>query len=84
MNDIVAGVQRYQSLLVSNLRSHIEQVLKKHLENISEHLQKEVMDVFDSFVDPFTSVTTTFRQKSAMKKQLNILDAVEIPISQTL
>ncbi|XP_042349769.1 uncharacterized protein LOC121948439 [Plectropomus leopardus] len=84
MNDIVAGVQQYQSSLVSNLRSQIEQVLKKHLENTPGHLQKEVMDVFDSFVDPFTSVTTTFRQNSAMKKQLSILDADEIPISQTI
>lgn len=84
MNDIVAGVQQYQSSLVSNLRSQIEVVLKKHLENTSGHLQNEVMDVFDSFVDPFTSVTTTFRQNSAMRKQLSILDADEIHISQTL
>ena len=60
MNDIVAGVQQYQSSLVSNLRSQIEQVLKKHSENTSGNLQKEVMDAFDSFVDPFTSVTTAF------------------------
>lgn len=83
MNDIVAGVQQYQSSLVSNLRSQIEQVLKKHSENALGHLQKEVMDVFDSFVDPFTSVTT-FRQNSVMRKQLSILDADEIPISQTI
>lgn len=61
MNYIVAGVQLYQSSLVSNLRSKIEQVLKKHSENTSGHLQKEVMDVFDSCVDLFTSVATTFR-----------------------
>ena len=49
MNDIVAGVQQYQSPLVSNLRSQIEQMLKKHSEKKTlGHLQKEVMDVFDA------------------------------------
>lgn len=67
MNDIVAGVQQYQSSLVSNLRSQIEQVLKKHSENTCS-----------------TSVATTFRQNSVMKKQLSIVDAEEIPISQTV
>ncbi|KAM6995177.1 uncharacterized protein LKV04_007412 [Tautogolabrus adspersus] len=84
MNEIVSGVQQYQSSLVSNLRSQIEQVLKKHSGSTSGHLQNEVMDVFDSFVDPFTSVATTFRQNSVMKKQLSIVDAEEILISPTI
>lgn len=62
MNDIVAGVQQYHSSLVSNLRSQIEQVLKKHSENTSGHLQKELMDVFDSFVDPFTVLRQHFNR----------------------
>lgn len=53
MNDIVGGVQQYHSSLVSNLRRQVDQVLKKHLECASGHLQKEVMDVFDRFADPF-------------------------------
>ncbi|XP_061767877.1 uncharacterized protein LOC133559880 isoform X2 [Nerophis ophidion] len=60
MNDIIAGVQQYQTSLVGNLRSQLEQVLKKHSGSTSGHLQNEVTDVFDSFVDPFASVATSF------------------------
>lgn len=62
----------------------MEKVLQKHSDSTSGHLQEAVMDIFDSFVDPFTTVATTYRQNSVMKKQLSILDAEEIPISQTV
>ncbi|XP_065805621.1 uncharacterized protein [Labrus bergylta] len=41
LNNIVAGVQQYQSSLMSNLRNQIEQVLKKHSGSTSGHLQNE-------------------------------------------
>ncbi|XP_028429864.1 uncharacterized protein LOC114552968 [Perca flavescens] len=84
MNDIVAGVQQYQSSLLDNLRGQMKQVLKNHSGSTSGHLQKEVMGIFDNFIDPFASVATTFRQNSVIKKQFSVVDAEEIPIARSI
>lgn len=68
VNDIVAGVQQYQSSLLDNLRKQMEAVLKKHSGSTSGQLEKDAMDIFDNFIDPFAGVATTFRQDSVIKK----------------
>ncbi|XP_029570974.1 uncharacterized protein LOC115163323 [Salmo trutta] len=67
VNDIVAGVQQYQSSLLDNLRKQMEAVLKKHSGSTSGQLEKDAMDIFDNFIDPFAGVAT-FRQDSVIKK----------------
>lgn len=84
MNDIVAGVQQYQASLLDNLKKQMEEVLKKHSGSTSGQLEKDTLDIFDNFADPFASVATTFRQDSVIKKQLNCVDAEEIPIARTI
>ncbi|XP_043922158.1 squalene monooxygenase-like [Protopterus annectens] len=80
MNDIVAGVQQYQSSLLDDLRKQVERVLKKHLASRTGQLEKDVMDIFDNLFDPFAGVAT-FHQDSVIKKQFSYLDAEEIPIA---
>jgi hypothetical protein len=46
MNDIVAGLQQYQSLIMDNLRNQMEGVLKKHSGSTSGQLEKYAMDIF--------------------------------------
>lgn len=84
VNDIVAGVQQYQSSLLDNLRKQMEAVLKKHSGSTSGQLEKDAMDIFDNFIDPFAGVATTFRQDSVIKKQFSCLDAEEIPFAGTI
>lgn len=83
VNDIVAGVQQYQSSLLDNLRKQMEAVLKKHSGSTSGQLEKDAMDIFDNFIDPFAGVAT-FRQDSVTKKQFSSLDAEEILIAGTI
>lgn len=45
VNDIVAGVQQYQSPLLDNLRKQMEAVLKKHSGSTSGQLGKDAMDI---------------------------------------
>ncbi|KAF3837675.1 hypothetical protein F7725_009443 [Dissostichus mawsoni] len=84
MNDIVAGVQQYQSSLLDNLRTQMKEVLKKNSGSTTNQLEKDAMDIFDSFIDPFANVSTTFRQNSVIRKQFCCVDAEEIPIARTL
>lgn len=84
MNDIVSGVQQYQTSLLDNLRNQMEALLKKHLGNTSSQLEKEAMNIFDNFIDPFAGVATTFRQDSVIKKQFSCLEAEEVSIGQTI
>ncbi|XP_034076708.1 uncharacterized protein LOC117549166 [Gymnodraco acuticeps] len=84
MNDIVAGVQQYQSSLLDNLRTQMKEVLKKNSGSTTNQLGKDAMDIFDSFIDPFANVSTTFRQNSVIRKQFCCVDAEEIPIARTI
>ncbi|KAF5889861.1 uncharacterized protein DAT39_020441, partial [Clarias magur] len=84
MNDIVSGVQQYQTSLLDNLRKQMEAVLKKHLGSTSSPLEKEAKNIFDNFIDPFASVATTFRQDSLINKQFSCLEAEEVSIGQTI
>lgn len=85
VNTIVAGVQQYQSSLLDHLRTQMENVLKKHSGNSSSStLERDTLNIFDHFVDPFAEVATTFRQDSIIKKQFDSLEAVEIPVAQIL
>ena len=60
MNDIVAGVQQYQSSLLDNLKQQMEGVLKKHSGSTTGQLEKDTMDIFNNFIDPLANVATTF------------------------
>jgi hypothetical protein len=78
MNDIVAGVQHYQSSLLDNLRQQMEGVLKKHSGSTTSQLEKDAMDIFNDFIDPLANVATTFRQNSVIRTQFGCVDAEEI------
>ncbi|KAL2076343.1 hypothetical protein ACEWY4_028044 [Coilia grayii] len=84
MNEIVVGVQQYQSSLVDYFRTKMEEVLKRHSGTTTPQVSKDAMDIFDTFTDPFTNVATTFRQNSALRMQFGCVDADEIPIGRTL
>ena len=62
MNDIVAGVQQYQSSLLDNLRKQVKDVVKKHSEGTTSQLENDAMDIFDIFIGPFANDATTCRQ----------------------
>ncbi|XP_029571052.1 uncharacterized protein LOC115163363 [Salmo trutta] len=66
VNDIVAGVQQYQSSLLDNLRKQMEAVLKKHSGSTSGQLENDAMDIFDNFIETFAGVATTFRRDSEL------------------
>ena len=60
MNDIVAGVQQYQSSLLDNLRRQMKDVVKKHSVGTTSQLENDVMDIFDNFnFIPFANIATT-------------------------
>lgn len=75
VNEVVASMQQYQALLVSNLRSQLQNVFQQHPGN---ELEKEAMAVFDQVEDPFATVSTTYRQDSVIKKNFNYVDSEEV------
>ncbi|XP_029021786.1 uncharacterized protein LOC114864938 [Betta splendens] len=75
VNDVLAAMQQYQALLVTNLRSQIQTVFQLHQ---GSELQKEVMAVFDRIEDPFTSVATTYRQDNVIKEHFNFVESEEV------
>lgn len=81
--DDVAGVQQYQSSLLDNLRKQIEGLLTKQGCTTGQ-LEKDAMDIFDNFIDPFAGIATTFRLDSVIRKQFSCLDAEEIPVARTI
>ena len=84
MNDIVAGVQQYQSSLLDNLRQQMEGVLKKHSGSTTGQLEKDTLDIFNNFLNPLANVATTFRQNSVIRTQFGCVDAEEILIARTI
>lgn len=77
MNDVLAAMQQYQALLVTNLKSQLQKVFQQHQ---GSELEKEAMAVFDRIEDPFTSVSTTYRQDSVIKEKFNFVESEEVSV----
>lgn len=75
VNDVVAGIQQYQALLVSNMRSQLQAVFQQHP---GTELENQAMAVFDQIEDPFASVSTTYRQDSVIKEHFNFVESEEV------
>lgn len=80
VNDVLAGMQQYQALLVTNLRSQIQTVFQQHQ---GSELEKETMAVFDRIEDPFASVSTMYRQDSVIKQNFNFVESEEVSVGYT-
>lgn len=75
VNDVVAGMQQYQAVLVSNLRSQLQTVFQQHR---GTDLENEAMAVFDRIEDPFAEVSTTYRQDSVIKENFDFVESEEV------
>ncbi|CAG5851037.1 unnamed protein product [Menidia menidia] len=80
VNDVLAGMQQYQALLVTNLRSQLQTVFQQHQ---GSELEKEAMAVFDQIEDPFASVATTYRQDNVIKENFNFVESEEVSVGYT-
>lgn len=80
MNDVVAGMQQYQALLVTNLRSHLQTVFQQHQ---GSELEKDALAVLDQIEDPFASISTTYRQDSVIKQYLDFVESDEVTVGYT-
>ncbi|XP_023278669.1 uncharacterized protein LOC111667250 [Seriola lalandi dorsalis] len=77
VNDVLAAMQQYQALLVTNLRSQLQTVFQQHQ---GSELEKEAMAVFDRIEDPFSSVATTYRQDNVIKENFNFVESEEVSV----
>ena len=80
VNDVLAAMQQYQALLVTNLRSQLQTVFQQHQ---GSELEKEAMAVFDRIEDPFSSVATTYRQDNVIKENFNFVESEEVSVGYT-
>lgn len=80
VNDILAAMQQYQALLVTNLRSQIQTVFQQHP---GSELEREAMAVFNQIEDPFVSVGTTYRQDNVIKEMFNFVESEEVIVGYT-
>lgn len=80
MNDVVAALQQYQASLVNNLRSQVQKVFQQHH---GSGLEKDVLAVFDQIEDPFSSVSTTYRQDDVIKRNFNFVESEEVCVGYT-
>ena len=81
----MSEVQQFQLNLVETLRERVKNVFDKHghSDNI-EHLRNEALATFDDFPDPFSTLTTTFRQDQTIKELFTPIEPEEVVISQRL
>ncbi|KAM7416937.1 hypothetical protein PAMA_018830 [Pampus argenteus] len=75
VNDVLAAMQQYQALLVTDQRSQLQTVFQQHQ---GSELEKEAMAVFDWIEDPFVSVATTYRQDNVIKENVNFVESKEV------
>nr|XP_040046980.1 uncharacterized protein LOC120827889 [Gasterosteus aculeatus aculeatus] len=80
VNDVLAAMQQYQALLVTNLRSQLQTVFQQHQ---GSELEKEAMALFDRIEDPFSSVATTYRQDNVIKENFNFVESEEVSVGYT-
>ena len=80
MNDVVASMQQYPALLVTNLRSRLQRVFHQHQ---GSELEKEALEVFDRLEDPFASVSTTYRQDCVIKDRFHFVESEEVIVGYT-
>lgn len=81
VNDVLAAMQQYQALLVTNLRSQIQTVFQQHQGSEPE---REAMAVFNRIEDPFVSVGTTYRQDKVIKEMFNFVESEEVTVGYTI
>ena len=81
----MSEVQQFQFDLVETLRERVKNVFDKHghSDNI-EHLRNEALATFDDFPDPFSTLTTTFRQDQTIKELFTPVEPEGVVISQRL
>ena len=80
MNDVVASMQQYPALLITNLRSRLQRVFHQHQ---GSELEKEALEVFDRLEDPFASVSTTYRQDCVIKDRFHFVESEEVIVGYT-
>ncbi|XP_060782896.1 uncharacterized protein LOC132890123 [Neoarius graeffei] len=80
VNEVVAAMQQYQALLVTNLRSRLQRVFQQHQ---GSELEKEALAVFDQLEDPFASVSTTYRQDCVIKDYFHFVESEEVTVGYT-
>lgn len=68
---MVAAMQQYQALLLTNLKNQLQSTLQQHGDR---ELEMKAMEVFDQFEDPLAAVSTTYLQDTMIKKCLGYVE----------
>ncbi|MEQ2268788.1 hypothetical protein XENORESO_015089 [Xenotaenia resolanae] len=80
VNDIIAAMHQYQETLVANLRSQLQKAFQQHQ---GSELEKDALELFNKIEDPFAFISTTYRQGSVIKKNVNFVESEEVSVGHT-
>nr|XP_054587799.1 uncharacterized protein LOC129153069 [Nothobranchius furzeri] len=81
VNNIVLGVQQYQTALLASLREEMKTILQRHPDSTGP-LQAEVLSTLDNFQDPFPLCAAINLQDPATQMHFNPVSPEEIIISK--
>ncbi|KAL3967359.1 claudin [Sarotherodon galilaeus] len=81
VNNIVLGVQQYQTALLTSLRGKIKTILERQPES-NGPLQQEVLSTLDNFQDPFPICAASNLQDRVTQMHFNPVTPEEIIISK--
>lgn len=76
MNDILASMQQYQALLVTNYKQ-LQTVFKQYQ---GSELEKEALAALNRIEDPFASVPTPYRQDNVIKDNFKFVESEEVSV----
>ncbi|XP_061770753.1 uncharacterized protein LOC133561481 [Nerophis ophidion] len=83
VNQMVSGVQQYQTALLENLSHQMKSIFGSHSGDLDQ-LKSHAMSVFDQFVDPFRQIATTHLQDKTIKELLHPVEPEIVTAKQTV